>query len=244
MASAPDPPDSGSGDPPTGSDEPAFRGSLHDPSPEDFDRWGDPNAPRPRGPMVAPPDASTLGLKIFLISLAMLFGGTLIGYAITRIQARNWDDFQIDGLRRSLVVSTVLIVLVSACFHLAVQGIRYDRRDRLKLGLVVGAILALLFLVNQADVWFEMHSRLAAQMKTVKVGRPEGGDLSVFLFFAMTILHALHVVGGFVPLAFVLVNAFRDRYSGASFRGVWNCALYWHFIDCVWILMAIALSVG
>lgn len=205
--------------------------------------WGDGDE-RPRGPMTAPADASTFGVKIFLASLVMLFGATLLGYVITRVQADHWHSFRVEGLHRSLVISTLLIVFVSASLHFALHGIRYDHRDRLKLGVIVASILALLFLVNQFELWVAMLDRLTEQSKSVRVGDAEGGDLSVFLFFAMTVLHALHVVGGFVPLGFVLVKSFRNVYSGASFRGVWNCALYWHFIDGVWILMAIALSVG
>lgn len=208
-----------------------------------LERWGDATE-RPRGPMTAPPDASTFGVKIFLASLVMLFGATLLGYVVTRIQADHWTSFRVDGLHRSLVISTVLIVFVSGALHFALHGIRYDHRDRLKLGVIVATILAVLFLVNQFELWVAMLDRLTEQSKSVRVGDAEGGDLSVFLFFAMTVLHALHVLGGFVPLGFVLVKSFRNVYSGASFRGVWNCALYWHFIDGVWILMAIALSVG
>lgn len=206
--------------------------------------WTDPDAPPRRGPMEAPPDASTLGTKLFLSSLLMLFGATLLGYVVTRVQARHWTDFKIEGLRTSIAVSTVLIVLVSAFLHFAVHSIRYDRRDRLKFGVVIATILALLFLVNQYETWQRMFERLAAEKKSVSVASNPDGDLSVFMFFAMTVIHALHVLGGFVPLGFVIVKSFRDMYSGASYRGVWNCSLYWHFIDGVWILMAIALGVG
>jgi len=213
-----------------------------DDSIESLKGWG--GDERSHGPMTAPPDASTFGVKIFLASLIMLFGATLLGYVVTRVQADTWTSFQVEGLRRSLVISTVLILLVSGALHFALHGIRYDHRDRLKFGVVVGTIFALLFLVNQFELWGSMLDRLKAQSDSVRVGDAKGGDLSVFLFFAMTVLHALHVLGGFIPLGIVIVKSFRNLYSGASFRGVWNCALYWHFIDGVWILMAIALSAG
>jgi cytochrome c oxidase subunit III len=210
----------------------------------ELEGWGDGDDDRPRGPTVAPPDATTLGVKLFLASLVMLFGATLIGYVVTRVQAEKWDSLRAEELHGSLIASTVLIVLVSAALHFAVEGIRHDRRDRLKFGLFVATILAVLFLVNQNDVWSTMFERLKDQSQQVRVGQAEGGDLSVFLFFAMTFLHALHVLGGFIPLGVVIVGALRNKYSGATFRGVWNCALYWHFIDGVWILIAIALAVG
>lgn len=224
------------------------RGGLPPVTPpnEPPDRWGDDSecGEVPRGPTVAPPDATTFGLKLFLASLLMLFGAALIGYLVTRLRADKWTDFQVEGLRTGLVVSSVLILLVSASFSFALRGIRYDHRDRLKLGLGLAAIFATLFLVNQFDLWRDLWTRLAEQRSNVAVGSPEGGDLSIFLFFAMTILHALHVLGGFIPLGIVLHHAFRDIYSGANFRGVYNCAWYWHFIDIVWFLMAIALAIG
>jgi cytochrome c oxidase subunit 3 len=211
---------------------------------DDGDSSGDDAAPRPRGPTGTPPDASTFGLKIFLFSLTTLFGATILAYVITRVQADTWDDVEFEGLRGGLVASTVLLLLVSAALHYALHSIRYDHRDRLKLGLVLAAILASLFLVNQADSWFELRERITSQRRSVGLGEAGDGDLSVFLFYAMTVLHALHVLGGFVPLFWTLKNAFQDLYSGASFRGVYNCVLYWHFIDIVWLLIAIAFFVG
>lgn len=199
----------------------------------------DPHGPgddaRPRGPTPTPPDASTFGVYIFLITLAMLFGASMVGYAITRIRSESaWDGYQVEGLRGGLVLSTALVLGVSGALHLALRALR--KGGAATRFLLLADALALAFLVSQIHNWRE----LIAFHGGVMVKK----DLSLFLFYALTALHALHVVGGYVPLAMATARSSLGRYSATSHRGLLNCAIYWHFLDAVWIVMAIALFIG
>lgn len=187
-----------------------------------------------RGPMGTPPDASTTALKLFLASLSMLFGATLVGYVITRTQATGWDGSHLHRLRFGLVVSTLLLAATSGSLHFGLVRIRRDDFGGLVKGMLGAVLFATLFLVNQTVGWFALMRDVGGQVKT----------LAVFLFYALTWLHALHVLGGYVPLFVVTRKALRRRYTAANFRGVFNCSLYWHFIDAMWVLIAIALWLG
>ncbi len=57
------------------------------------------------------------------------------------------------------------------------------------------------------------------------------------LIFFMIMLHALHVVGGFVALVRVVDGAARRRYHHEQFHPVRQLAMYWHFLDGVWVIM-------
>jgi heme/copper-type cytochrome/quinol oxidase subunit 3 len=57
------------------------------------------------------------------------------------------------------------------------------------------------------------------------------------LIFVLILVHALHVLGGLAGLAMTTANAFRGRYDHENYVGVKNAALYWHFLDVVWIIM-------
>ncbi|RMF77954.1 MAG: hypothetical protein D6744_10700 [Planctomycetota bacterium] len=63
------------------------------------------------------------------------------------------------------------------------------------------------------------------------------------LFYFFSVLHALHIIGGFVPLLFVARNAFRGSYSRHRSRGVQYCAMYWHFLGFVWLIMFAAIRI-
>lgn len=185
--------------------------------------------------MDTPPEASTLAVKFFLASLTMLFGATLIGYLVTRLTSKSWGAYNIEGLRLGLVISTVIIFGISACLHLGMRAIQDAGYAALKRYLSIACLLSLLFLVSQIHNWRAL---------LIFHGGIRTPDLSLFLFYGMTFLHALHVVGGYVPLAITTRKAWREDYGPARFRGVYNCALYWHFIDVVWVIMAVAFLIG
>ncbi|MCZ6542722.1 MAG: cytochrome c oxidase subunit 3, partial [Planctomycetota bacterium] len=63
-------------------------------------------------------------------------------------------------------------------------------------------------------------------------------------FYVLTGVHALHVIGGLIPLAAVTIRSFRNRYSSTDHAAVRYCAMYWHFLDGVWIVLFATLMLG
>lgn len=168
---------------------------------------------------------------IFLASLAMLFAGSLIGYLVVRSRAEVWRPDGVPPLPAGLWVSTAVIVLCSAAVHRAVVEIRNGRQKGLLTGLFATLGLGIAFLVLQAFNWLQLW---AADLT------PRRG-LYGFTFYLLTGLHAVHVVGGLVPLGFTILRALQGRYSWASHTGVRLVAMYWHFLDIVWVVLFIAL---
>ena len=62
-------------------------------------------------------------------------------------------------------------------------------------------------------------------------------NLYGFLFYLLTGLHALHVVGGLVPLAVTTARAWQGKYTAVAHAGVEHVALYWHFLDVIWLVL-------
>jgi cytochrome c oxidase subunit 3 len=198
----------------------------------------DPFIVRDRGPEPGgtPEDASTLGVKLFLISLGMLFAASMVGYVVTRVKSTQaWEGYETPGLRIGLVASTLLLVGCSVALHSGIKAARRGDSGHLHRMLMLTWVFALAFLGNQSVNWVQLFAH--------QKGMPKG-DLSVFLFFLLTALHAAHVLGGFVPLAFCTVQSARRAYGPSRLRGLGNCALYWHFLDAVWVVIAIALFIG
>ena len=92
-------------------------------------------------------------------------------------------------------------------------------------------ILGLSFLVMQVHNW----STLITSGVTPKNG------LYGFTFFFLTALHAVHVIGGLIPLGLVTKRAWASVYSSSRHAGVTYCAFYWHFLDAVWVIMFIVM---
>lgn len=171
-----------------------------------------------------------------LASLAMLFGATLLGFVVTRWGNPDWQGYKIEGFEIGLGVSTVAIVLVSLFMHLGLVAIQKGQFRALTRYMALSGVAATAFLVSQLVNWRELIA--------FHGGLSNAQDLSAFLFYGMTFLHALHVIGGVIPLAIVIRKAMREEYTPERFRGVYDCALYWHFIDGVWVVMAFAFLVS
>ena len=185
---------------------------------------------------IAPVELSIgkLGMRLLIASLAMLFAASITGYIVVRTRAEVWPPAGMPALPSGLWLSTVLIVLSSVTMAWAVGGIRRDRQQPLRVGLLLTLLLGLGFLANQTVNWFSL---VAADV------RP-GANLYAFTFFVLTWLHALHVVGGLVPLGLVTARAWRGAYSAPFHPGVEYTAMYWHFLDVVWLVLFAVLFLG
>ena len=94
--------------------------------------------------------------------------------------------------------------------------------------------LALVFLVVQALAWREMYSQNLAI----------SDNLYGWTFYVLTGLHAAHVLGGLPPMVVTTVRASRGAYTPENHRGIAYCAMYWHFLDAVWVLLYATLWIG
>lgn len=178
------------------------------------------------------PAAGRLGMRLLVASLSMLFGATLTGYLLVRSRAPAWPPPGVPALPAGLLVSTVLILACSGAIWAASDGIRRGEERALRLGLLAALALAGAFLASQTVCWFS----LVARSFTVRT------NLYGFLFYLLTGLHALHVVAGLGPLAVTTARAWKGRYTAASHEGVSNVALYWHFLDAVWLVLFLVLA--
>jgi cytochrome c oxidase subunit 3 len=206
------------------------------------DRPGTPHPDASPGEVVRPdgetgkpvPGAGALGMVVFLASLSVLFLASLVGYLVIRVRADVWPPAGSPDLPGSLWLSTAVILASSLTVHLALAGIRKGNPVRLLVGLLATTALGVAFLMLQAFNWIEL----------VGVDVSPKKDLYGFTFYLLTGLHAAHVVGGLIPLGITVVRAFLGRYTWASYSGVRNVAMYWHFLDVVWLVMFALLWFG
>jgi cytochrome c oxidase subunit 3 len=167
-----------------------------------------------------------LGLWLFLLSDSFVFGGL----AISR--------FNLLGLTRpplnQLLGLTVTSVLLASSFFMNRAETSMERGDRR--GFMIG-ILATLIL----GIGF-VAGVLAVEWPTaVADGVNPSSNAAGAIFFMMTGMHALHVITGLIFLGVVLRNGARGLYSPEKHWPVEAAAVYWHFVDVVWIFFYPAL---
>ncbi len=174
----------------------------------------------------APEGGVRQALWILVLSLTVLFGAGLVLYGAARTGVLG-HTVRGGGPRTALPVwlwfSTFFILASSVALHQALQWARMDlaaqSRKAYRLALSLGYVFVALQIPG-----------LAAFVAAHRVAAPGTSRLWVLVVFLVA-LHALHVLGGIVPMTAIARRSAVDRAT------LGNVAVYWHFLAAVWIVM-------
>jgi cytochrome c oxidase subunit III len=175
------------------------------------------------------PNAARAGLTIFLAVALCLF--SLISAAfLIRMDSPDWRSPPLPSI---LWFNTAVLVLGSALLQIAASAAKQGNLARMRSALASGGAVSLVFLFGQFWAWREMIAgRYYASENPANA-----------FFFLITGVHALHLIGGLVALARATEKAWRQESVQAASATVELCAIYWHFLLAVWLLL-LALLVG
>jgi cytochrome c oxidase subunit III len=200
-------------------------------------------------PRRVPPDNSVLGISFAMTGILMLFMGLTSAYVVRRGIDPGWQPGRLDIL---LVVNTVVLLVSSITLEIGRRALRRggaieDSKDsRVSNGCFVATlVLGLCFLAGQLVVWRQL----------AEAGMYLSTTAHSSFFYLLTALHGLHLVGGLGALSWMIwmpawhsapaVQAYgpavslgrpdrRERWAG-------TVALYWHFMDALWLYLVILL---
>jgi cytochrome c oxidase subunit III len=192
-------------------------------------------------------EASTLGMWIFLVNEIMFFGGMFTAYLVYR--HRYFDAFAAGSNTLDLwagAINTAILIGSSLTVVLAVYAAQMGRRRSLILWLVLTMVLGAAFLGIKAYEYahkFEEHHvpgpsfHIEPNDPHFKGVDPQRAQLYFSLYFAMTGMHALHMIIGLGVFSWLTWNAYKGRFTVEYHSPVEIGGLYWHFVDIVWIFL-------
>jgi len=165
-------------------------------------------------------------LWISMISMVMFFAGLTSAYVISM----NRDDWVAFDLPQSFYVSTILIVSSSITLFLSQRFLKQNKRQLSLILLVVTLLLGIGF-VWQQYVGFN-------QLKSIGLffTGPES-TVSTSFIIGITFMHVLHLFAGLVVLLVVIYNHFKYKYKQDDMLGFELGAIFWHFVDLLWIYL-------
>ena len=170
-----------------------------------------------------------LGLWLFFFSEIFLFG------ALLAARFYLWGDTRPDLDQTLGLIITIVLLLSSVAMALSEAAIGHDDRRNFIRGLVVTAFLGTLFLFGVVVLeWNIFGIEGFGELK------PTDGVYGA-VFFAMTGFHALHVLTGVILILLVWNLGRKGSFSSEKHWGVEAAAIYWHYIDVVWIFFYPAL---
>jgi len=183
--------------------------------------------------------ALAIGMRLTLASLGMLFVAGMLLYLLFFLHFFGDVQMVRVHLPRLTWASTLVLIAGSYSIHRAVAAVQLERQAQMRRWLYITSGLALVFLAIQIPCMAKIWSNYAAVVapaiaQTTGRVRPVPLDGLVFCLIG---LHAAHVVGGIIVMAIVTYNAHRGRYDHEQYMAVKHAALYWHFLDVIWLMM-------
>jgi cytochrome c oxidase subunit III len=201
-------------------------------------------------------EAGTFGMWLFLLTEIMFFGGLFFSYLLYR----NWyhDAFVVASNQLSIPLgATNTAVLIGSGFFMAlgVWAAEVRKKGLLVIFLILTTLLGAVFIgvkaVEYHEKW-EKHHIPGAHFDVSQFVNPQAYGLKekplapdmaqktqvfFFLYFAMTGMHALHMIIGLVLLCWLMWRAQRGDFSSGYVAPIENFGLYWHFVDIVWLFL-------
>ena len=205
-------------------------------------------------------DATNFAMWLFLLTEIMFFGGLFTAYLIYR----NWyyPAFVAGSHQLNVIwggINTLVLITSSFTMAMGVWCAETRRQSKLVLCLVLTFILGLGFLGIKTIEYKEkiekhhvpgFHYSLqsfinpdsdkeakAAGDKPMALDMARHTEVYFSLYFAMTGMHALHMIIGIGILGFMIVRARAGAYTTGHITFVENFGLYWHFVDIIWIFL-------
>lgn len=185
-------------------------------------------------------EAAGLGMWAFLIQEILFFGGLFAVYLIYRmsypeafIQGSHYLDITLGG------VNTAILICSSLTMALAVFYGQQGKRKQLIMFLVFTVVLGAAFLgIKAVEYTHKFHEHLVPG-PLFNPAEAHAPQMQIFfaVYFAMTGMHALHMVIGIGILFYLIYQAQRGRYSKEYNSPIEIFGLYWHFVDIVWIFL-------
>lgn len=165
-------------------------------------------------------------LYIGIVSIVMLFAGLTSAYVV-RADNGNWLVFHLPSIS---IVSTAIIVTSSLTLLLAQRAIKKDAYQLTSIGLFLTLLLGIAFFFTQIEAW----KQLTAQ-GIYFVGKYANASGS-FLYLIAAV-HLVHMIGGLIALVVSLTKSLLKKYSSTDYLGIELTAIYWHFLDLLWVYL-------
>ncbi len=162
-----------------------------------------------------------------MVSMFMMFAGLTSAYVVSTSRPDWLNDFKLPD---AFMISTALIVASSVTFHLAKMAIKKNDRQATSMWLLATLALGIGFVAAQ----------FYGFGKVIESGffftGPESTVTTSFLYIVTTV-HLAHLFAGLIVLLIVIYNHFKQKYDASQTLGLELGAMFWHFLDILWVYL-------
>ncbi len=189
-------------------------------------------------------ETATFGMWIFLVTEIMFFGGMFCAYLVYRVlYYKAWVQGSQTMNIRLGALNTAVLLCSSLTMVLAVHAAKISRRRMQVVFLILTIVLGLVFLGVKAVEYHEHWVSHEVPGLNYAFGQGDANidgrhaQLFFSLYFAMTGMHALHMVIGVGLMSYITWRAWQGAFTAGYHTPIEVSGLYWHFVDIVWIYL-------
>lgn len=171
-------------------------------------------------------------LWIAMVSMVMIFASLTSAY-IVRKEKGDWLQFDLPQL---FYISTAIILLSSVTMNWVLSAAKKNNYKNIKLAALLTLLLGLAFIVCQFLAWGTL-----VDQRVVFAGMYSNASGS--FLYVLTGLHLAHLAGGIIALFVVWIKSIQQKYNSENLLGIRLCAIFWHFLDALWIYLFLFLII-
>lgn len=183
-------------------------------------------------------EADTLGMWAFLLTELLLFGGLFLGYAVYRfLYPEAWAEGSHHNNLLLGTINTAVLLISSLTVALAAHAAEEGGWKTVVRLLAATVILGLVFLGIKGVEYVQHFQHGLVPAVQYEVTGPHALQVSLFFvfYFAMTGLHALHMIAGVAMMATIAVLVRTGRWR--RHKPIEIAGLYWHLVDIIWVFL-------
>jgi cytochrome c oxidase subunit III len=185
-------------------------------------------------------ESAELGMWLFLVTEIMFFGGMFCAYMVYRYmypQAWEAGSEQMDFWFGT--INTVVLICSSLTMALAVRAAQVGQKNALVALLIITMLFGCVFMGIKGVEYYGHWTEHQFPGANFHFDGPDVQHVQIFffLYWAMTGLHAFHMLIGIVLVGLIAYWGWRGKYGPDYYNPVENTGLYWHFVDMVWIYL-------
>lgn len=165
-------------------------------------------------------------LWVSMISMVMFFAGLTSAYVIS-MRRDDWVTFELPD---AFYISTILIILSSITITISQKLLKKDKRELSIVFLLITFLLGITFIWQQYAGFEDLRN--AGLFFTGPTS-----TVSTSFIIGISLMHAVHVIAGIIVLLVVIYNHFKYRYKSDDLLGLELGAIFWHFVDVLWIYL-------
>jgi len=171
--------------------------------------------------------SAKLILLFAMVSMTMMFAGLTSAFVVSKSRADWLKNFELPS---AFYLSTVVIIGCSVTFYLAKKAIQKNNRNATTSFLLATLALGILFVVLQFVGFGQI-------VESGYYFTGKGSSITTTFLYVVTVTHLLHLAGGIISLLIVIYNHFKQKYNSTQTLGIELGAMYWHFLDLLWVYL-------